>query len=212
MKTKARSRRQELITLIFVAIAFITGTVLFFIAPTIKRVQSNYVEFNKEKTEIERLLTEGSTEGLLERQARDLRDELDELNNGFIIKGREVEFITFLEGLGELYNLKQMIQLNEPEVNAKTDFFRSALLTLKIEGKFPDLLRYLTELERSPYYINVSSITIVNDGASSVSANGARSLGRVVEEKKNNDETIDYIFPDALSMSITGEVFWQHEQ
>ena len=212
MKIKTRSRRQELITLILVAIALLTGTVLFFIAPTIKRVKSNYVEFYKEKTEIERLLTEGSTEELLERQARDLRDELDELDNGFITKGREVEFITFLEGLGELYNLKQMIQLNEPEVNSQTDFFRSALLTLKIEGDFLDLLGYLTELERSPYYVNVSSITIVKDGSSAVFANGARSLSRVVPEKENNDENVALVFGEALSMSITGEVFWQHEQ
>lgn len=184
MKTHKRSTKQSLITLVLGGVVLLVGAIIFFIAPTIRKVKNDYTAFHTEKEEIERLFTEGSTEGLLKQQVEDLSDDLIELNVGFIRKGMEVEFISFLEVLGASYDLKQTIQLNEPGVHPKTDFFPFASMTLKLEGTFAGALRYLTELERSPYYINITSLTIT-------SAKDGKSL---------------------LSVMINGEVFWQHEQ
>lgn len=64
-------------------------------------------------------------------------------------------------------------------------------MSLKMQGTFEDFLRYLTELEQSPYYVNVTSLTITGEDVA------------VAESEQ--------ILPETLSINAMGEVFWLHE-
>lgn len=199
MKTKQRSIREQFILLFAGTAVFFGGAIIFFLIPAFHRINNNYAEFQKEKLEFERLFTEGSTKEALLGNIEDLAFPLRELQNGFIAPGNEVEFIRFLENLGSSHNIKQMIQLNEPGVHEKTDFFPFAVMSLKMQGTFEDFLSYLTELEQSPYYINITSLTIVSESGSADFSS--------VPEISIRGETAS----KTLSASIAGEVFWQHE-
>ncbi|MBI4360009.1 MAG: hypothetical protein HY564_02865 [Candidatus Jacksonbacteria bacterium] len=190
-KNRPRSIKRQFISLFIMVIGFFSGAIFFFFIPTFNRIRTDYAEFLKERTEIERLLEEGSTKEKLLKHIDDLSDEFQDLQNGFIVRGKEVEFITFLEDLGSSHNIKQTIQLNEPVVHQKTDFFPFALMSLKMQGTFEDFLRYLTELEQSPYYVNVTSLTITGEDVA------------VAESEQ--------ILPETLSINAMGEVFWLHE-
>lgn len=199
MKTKTRSIREQFILLFVGGAVFFGGAIVFFLIPAFHRINNNYAEFQKEKLEIERLFTEGSTKEALSGNVQGMASQFQELQSGFIAPGAEVEFIRFLENLGSSHNIKQMIQLNEPGVHEKTDFFPFVVMSLKMQGTFEDFLSYLTELEQSSYYINITAITIASEsGSADFSSISEIFLGGETASK-------------TLSASIAGEVFWQNE-
>ena len=144
---------------------FITATVIiiyFIILPTIKDIKKISDDVYTERVDLEKKYLRGQ---LLRKTIEDfekIKPEKDKLTSVFIIEGEELNFITDLEKIASSYDLEQNLDL-QPNKNEINGFYYSLPLEIKIQGGFIEILKYLHDLDKLNYYINLSSITINTD-------------------------------------------------
>lgn len=89
-----------------------------------------------------------------------IKDQVALLNEHLYLGGKELEFINLLENLSARYNLEQKINssnLDDPEKQALE-------FNLITTGSYKAVIKYLNELENSPYFINLKNISLTPAG------------------------------------------------
>ncbi len=210
--------------IIFSLIAVVIMFGLFFLAflPTIRAVSKSYTDFLAQKQSTENLLNAGATADVIQKQTDGLKQSIAHFNDSFLSSGREIDFIQFLEATGRENGIKQTIQLNDPAFAKPDDFYPSALLVIKINGSFLQFLNYLIDLEHSPYYINVFSVTINSTTPGSIHSSEQSPLIQkpftilsVPDEGGfsmflNGNEPIKQSVSE-INATVVGKIFWKHE-
>ncbi|MBI4457805.1 type 4a pilus biogenesis protein PilO [Candidatus Uhrbacteria bacterium] len=90
----------------------------------------------------------------------DARQKTAALAGLAVHEGRELDFINALEAAAAEAGVEQDINLETANQKDLSKWEREIPLTLKVSGPYPSLLRYLSELERLPYMVNVRSLQL----------------------------------------------------
>ena len=206
---------RKIIILSFVTIGLLFGLFFIVLVPTIRSVRIAHSNFLTQKRVAESLLKAGSTESVIQTQVAGLDKSVNQLNDNFLIPGKEIEFIQFLESSGRDNGIEQTIQLNDPSFDKTENFYPSALLIIKVQGRFLRFLRYLIDLEKGPYYINISSVSLsssLGDLKTNESAAANQRPFAIISNPILADLSVETsVETDKdISATITGRIFWQH--
>lgn len=86
-------------------------------------------------------------------------DTIGRLEKSLIEKNREIEFVTHLERLANDSRIVQEPSLG-PLRSDKNKLYQTATLDINAQGKYQDLMRYLSALENLSYASSISSLSL----------------------------------------------------
>lgn len=144
------------------------AVILFILYPTAGEIKETSLEIKEQKTKLEELYKKGQLFNPTKKQYEEISSELPGLSNIFIAKNQELKLITALEKIAQENNLIQKINLEEipqNEKDKKPDPQKMSL-TIKLNGDYPNLIKYLSALEALDYYININNLRILADNSS----------------------------------------------
>lgn len=147
-------------------IYFIFGTLIILLAliflilnPAIKEIKAISKEIQTQKKEVEDLYLKGQFLEPTKKQYEKISSALPEPQKLFIIKEQELSLITALENIAQKNNLEQKITLQDIK-NEDGSKSQNMSLTIKVNGNYPNLIKYLADLESLDYYININNLRI----------------------------------------------------
>ena len=169
--------------------------IYFLLLPTIADILSLREQIIDQKITLERNLNRERDIIKLVNKMNRIKPELAKLDQAFINSSREIEFINTLEGLAGENNITMNISLNETGEKAN-DIFEKINLTIQTQGSFENLLKFLADIEKMNYYININYFEFASNQG------GARDFS-----PKNADEMI--LSNASVSMRLGAETYWK---
>ncbi|MFH1233465.1 MAG: type 4a pilus biogenesis protein PilO [Patescibacteria group bacterium] len=177
--------RKKIIINLFTPFAIILALIFFIILPTIKEINRINNEIEAQKINLEKKFIKGQNLKQLSKNLKEIEFELTRLDDIFINKNNELEFITTLEKIAATNKVTQKINLgNDQLIEGKT--YKKVPLQLSTQGNFTNQLNYLLNLESLNYYINIKSLEIFASKA-----------------------IIDNSAKEPLQMNLSVDTYWQ---
>jgi Tfp pilus assembly protein PilO len=167
--------------------------ICFIVTPTIKDIKSMSEQIEAQKIDLEKKYIRGHGLKQLAENLKKVQPQLSLLDQIFINKNRELEFITALENKANASRISQKISLSAPEATESQQFQKSNL-RLYIQGKFDKQLEYLLNLESLNYYVNIKSLEFAP-----TSDVGANSQENQLPQNQGNN----------INMFISAETYWK---
>lgn len=140
-------------------LAIILSLVYFIVIPTVKEIKVINNAIEAERQDLEKKYVKGQSLKQLTENLNKIEPKLKLLDQIFINKNRELEFITSLENEANKSQVSQKINLSAPQPEANQNFQKTGL-QLFTKGGFLKQLKYLLALERLSYYINVKLLEL----------------------------------------------------
>lgn len=166
----------------------ILSLIYFIVAPTIKEIKAMVKAIEAQRQDLEKKYVKSQSLKQLTENFKKIEPQLELIDQIFINKNRELEFITSLENEADKNQVSQKINLSAPQ-KAENQNFQKTSLQLFTKGGFSGQLQYLSNLERLSYYINVKLLELSPIGA-----------GEKI--KADNGET------NNLNMSLNADTYW----
>jgi hypothetical protein len=141
----------------FVLVIF--SLIYFIVIPTIKDIKSMGDIIEAQKIDLEKKYIKGQSLKQLSENLNKIEPKLTLLEQIFINKNRELEFITSLEAEANKNKVEQKINMGSPQLTENGNFQKTDLQLLT-KGDFVSQLKYLADLESLSYYINVKSLEL----------------------------------------------------
>lgn len=174
-----------------IGFALIIFCLIFFIViPTIQDIKTMGGAINEQMVDLEKKYIKGNSLRQLTEDLKKIEPKLDLLDQIFINKNRELEFITTLENEANNSRIAQKINLSSPDTAEKKEFQKNSLQLLA-QGNFDRLLKYLINLESLSYYINIKLLeitpiggggkTAVNNQDTAATESGAGNLNMLID-------------------------------
>lgn len=164
--------RNKITVSLAVWLAIILFLIYFIVMPTIKEIKTMGHLIETQREDLEKKYIKGQSLKQLAENLNKIEPKLKLLDQIFINKNRELEFITSLENEADKNQVGQKINLSAPQEEANLDFQKSGL-QLYTKGGFIKQLEYLLALERLNYYINVNLIELSLAGDEQVKGENA---------------------------------------
>jgi len=137
----------------------ILSLIYFIVIPTIKEIKTMGSAIEAQREDLEKKYIKGQSLRQLTENLSKIEPKLELLDQIFINKNRELEFITSLENEANKNQVSQKINLNAPE-KAENQNFQKTSLQLFTKGSFIKQLQYLLDLEHLSYYINIKILEL----------------------------------------------------
>jgi len=160
---KITTQQKTLLTIGVIAIASIACHI-FILQPSYAEIKTMKIAIDEKHNEIQLKLTQSMTTAMLLEDIKNVEGKIDKLNGMYVAQNRELELITYLEGLAAENGITQNININQAEIN--NQYFSRISLQVKASGQYFDVLRYLKDMEKSKYQINILKIDLQNSGDS----------------------------------------------
>ncbi|MBI4652958.1 hypothetical protein HY750_01770 [Candidatus Kuenenbacteria bacterium] len=129
--------------------------ILFYIIlPTINEIKKLNKYIYQEQKDLEIKFQIGETIKKIRQNFLKIKPYFPQLNNIYLTEDKKIEFFTLLEKTAQKCNLKldlNLLPLESSEIIA---------LQFDLEGEYFDFLKYLIDLEKLDYYININKILI----------------------------------------------------
>ncbi len=158
--------KNKIIANISIILSVILLIIFFVLIPTIKSIKMMNKQIESQKIELEKKYKFGQSFKSVKKNTDKALLLLKKFDNYYISKNRSLELITYLESLANKYNLEQTINLNLNNLK-KIDKSNSQIsilpFELYIKGRYPDLIEFIYELEKSKYSININSLFFNQD-------------------------------------------------
>lgn len=173
---KQYSIKQKITNIILLFIIFFSALIYFAIMPSVVVINDLKKKIIDEKINSEKQYQ-------IERSAIGLNKKISEIEPGiktleevFVNKNRELEFITILESVANKNNVEQKISLisptsgdKSPKSTKKTDTVTKevasdnliAPISITLTGNYKNVLNYLSELQSLKYYINIDGLDFI---------------------------------------------------
>lgn len=185
--------KNKIIAMITGFALIIFGLIYFIVIPTIKDIRNMSGEIEEQRIDLEKKYIKGYTLRQLTENLKKIEPKLSSLDQVFINKNRELEFITTIENEANKSRISQKINLNSPKV-AENQEFQKNNLQLFTKGGFNKQLKYLVNLESLSYYINVKSLEFTPaGGAEKIDIQGSAAAGNEA----------------SLNMFIDADTYWK---
>jgi lipopolysaccharide export LptBFGC system permease protein LptF len=178
--------KQKLLIIASTFFLLLVVLIYFIIIPTIKDINSLATKIGDQRYEVERKYQQ--SQGFKKEFGNliKIEPEINKLNQVFISKNRELEFITSLEDIAAKNNVAQKINLVY-EKNTE-QIYQKNTLQLATATNFKNQINYLSNLETLSYYINIKSLSL--------------SINQIPSAKNENNEK-------GLNMSIIADTYWR---
>jgi Tfp pilus assembly protein PilO len=172
-KIKKTNYLNRLYLLLGIFLAIMLALIYLIIVPTISEIKETKKEVINQKNELEKKLNREKNLVTLNEDLKKIEPEVDSLNQIFIEKNMELEFITTLEGIAGKNNINQTLNLNTDK-SIKFGQYTKTPIEISVQGKYNNLLDYLKNIETLKYYINISSLDLIleNQDAASLYKTG----------------------------------------
>jgi len=157
------------ITAIFVACGL--SLLYFVIMPAVSDIKDLKRKIIDQKIELEQRVARGANAKQVNENLNKIEPQLQKFEQIFVNQGRDLEFITALEGIADKNNVEQKIGLGQP-TGQENKTYKKIPLELTASGKYDDLLNYLADLESSNYYLNINFLEF--GGSQSAAANSLK--------------------------------------
>ncbi len=177
---------------LFFSVIF-AALIFFLLIPNIKKITQTRDNIIGQKIQMERDMINQRNISTLSKKIEEIEPQLNKLEQIFINKNRELEFITALEGIAQNNNISQNLQLNPASEDADK-LYKKIPLTLKCQGEFKHIINYLTDLEALQYYVTINYLAF----SSQKSSKSAQASG-------NNTAANNPI----VTMQIKADTYWQ---
>lgn len=199
-KYQKLSLKNKIVATLISFVLIIFSLIYFIAIPAIKNIQTTGKDIEGQMINLEETYIKTNNLRQLAKNLKEIEPKLDALNQIFIDKNRELEFITTLENEANNNRINQKINLSSPKTTANQEFQKNDL-QLSTNGEFNKQLRYLMDLESLNYYINVKSLEL------SSSPGG----GQIAPSVKNNGpETLPLASAsNNINLSITADIYWK---
>lgn len=171
----------------------ILSLIYFIVIPTIKEIKTMGDSIEAQREDLENKYIKGQSLKKLTENLNKIEPKLELLNQIFINKNRELEFITSLENKANKNQISQKINLGNPEKTENKNFQKTNL-QLFTKGGFIKQLQYLKDLEQLNYYINIKLLEL------SPAAGG--------EPVKTNSQGLPTAETNNLNMYIEANTYW----
>ncbi|KKQ57557.1 MAG: hypothetical protein US74_C0003G0024 [Parcubacteria group bacterium GW2011_GWA2_38_13] len=156
----SNKKKIAIIVSAFVIIIFIIE--FFLVAPTLKEIKKINNDIRIEAEMLETKIQQGQFLKKVVQDFKSVESRKNEIDTLFIQNGKELEFITQLEIISQKYNLEPVFTKIDKKnlTDGKTSIAKTMPLSLKIEGGFEQLLKFLSDIEALDTYFNISNISI----------------------------------------------------
>ncbi len=140
---------------IFLLIVLILITIIL---PTLKKIEALQKEITSihKSMEIDYQKTRQMKRTLNELSA--IEKEIDNIKKSFITPGQELSVIIELEGLAKKYSITQTLHANSTNIQLPNSDGVDYTFSFLNHGTFENHMNFLYEMERLPYYINISNL------------------------------------------------------
>ncbi|MBI4779234.1 hypothetical protein HY797_02165 [Candidatus Falkowbacteria bacterium] len=169
--------------------------ICFIVVPTIKEIKAMGSAIEAQREDLEKKYIKGQSLRRLTEDLSKIEPKLQLLDQIFINKNRELEFITSLENEANKNQISQKINLSAPE-KAENQNFQKTNLQLFTKGGFSKQLQYLLDIENLSYYINVKLLEL------SLTADGEKNKTDGQDAAAPSGET------NNLNMYIGADTYW----
>lgn len=176
-------------------ILVIFSLLYFIVIPTIRDIKTMSNEIEGQKIDLEKKYIKGQSLRQLTENLKKIESKLDMLDQIFINKNRELEFITTLENQANKNRVSQKINLSAPQ-EAENQNFQKTDLQLFTKGSFLGQLQYLLDLEYLSYYINVKLLELFPAGAGEQTKTDSQEISPSPGETNN------------INMYINADTYW----
>lgn len=152
-------KRKIIISILTVLIG--NGLILYFIIlPTIRDITEIKNNVLLERIDLEKKWQRGQLLNRAQGDFEKTKAEKGRLVSIFISEGSELEFITSLEQIAENNKITQELTLDPGEDISNKKFNKTSRLSIKAEGSFNDVLRYIDEINKLEYYFNIDMLDV----------------------------------------------------
>lgn len=180
-----------------VAFGLILFALIYFIViPTIKDIKTMSQEIEEQRIDLEKKYIKGNSLKQLAENLKKIEPKLSSLDQIFISKNRELEFITTVENEANKNRVGQKINLSSPKATENLEFQKNNL-QLFTKGEFNKQLKYLLSLESLGYYINVKSIELTPTASADKAETGGQEPSAAAGPTTN------------LNMFINADTYWK---
>lgn len=149
------------------------GLIYFIVIPTTQDIKAMGRGIEEQRIDLEKKYNKSHSLRQLTENLKKIQPKLSSLDEIFIDKNKELDFITTLENEANSAQVSQKINLNPPQATENQEFQKS-LTQLYTKGGFSRQLQYLLNLEALRYYINIKTLELSPAGAASDFAAGSQ--------------------------------------
>jgi hypothetical protein len=143
------------IIIIFIVFFISISLILFYIIiPTVREIKKLNEYIYQEQKDLEVKFQKVRRIKKIRQNFLKIEPYFPQLNSIYLTEDKKIEFFTFLEKIAQKHNLKldlNLLPIESSEV---------IVLQFDLEGEYFDFLKYLIDLEKLDYYININKILI----------------------------------------------------
>ncbi len=181
--------KTKFISTIAIIILITCGITAFIIVPTIQNIKDISSKINNIRLDLEKKYDNRQNLRTVMTRFKKIEQSSEKFTNIYIEKNDELKLITTLEGIAAKNNLEQnintLVYQNQDKTKKEKGNEDELDIQLQLAGNYIDIIKYLYDLRRLPYYINTISISIQNL---------ATSNNKIMEENKNKVEATIYAY------------------
>lgn len=162
---KLNSGFKMIISGFFYGLFFVFVTYVFLYG-SIKEIKTTSLDIMDKKAKTEFYFETMKLNQDFSKKMGTINDKIKIIENSFIRRDREIDFIKTMEDLAMENNIKQNISIDNVALDAK-DKYKKVPMDLSISGDFEDVMNYIADIQSLKYYINIKfvsfSTSIINN-------------------------------------------------
>lgn len=171
----------------FFILLFLSG---FLVIPSVKEIIRIKHDIDWQRQDLEDKYAKGQNLKSLSKNLKLISPKAKSLDQAFLRKGHEVEFITALENIAAENNIKMTIGLGENKKSADKKYEVSTI-TIDGSGRYADLVDFLYDIEAAQFYVNIDNIE---------ESSGSGTL--INDDSRGHTE-------NSINLKITARTFWK---
>lgn len=161
---KKLSLKKKIMIANAVLLTMAAAIIYLVIWPSIADIKRMRDDIHGQMVDLEDKYQKGQSMKKMNENLKIIEPKLEKLDQIFISKNREVEFVTAMEDLAGRIGVEQRLNLGAAQ-QARDKAYQKMPITIGLSGSFTQLINYLAELESLSYYINISAIDLASGGS-----------------------------------------------
>jgi len=157
LKFTATTPRQKIAFTVIFSVLCAGIALAMIIWPSVKTIKFLADQIYQQRIELEQLYQKGQVLKQTLRAYEEVKSVIPKLNQVYLTKGNELEFVTKLEEVAAASGVTHDLKLVAVDPKKQTN---QLPFQLQNEGDLPKFIRYLAALESLDFYVNINTIRI----------------------------------------------------
>lgn len=162
---------------------------MFVILPLYREIKMVSQELYDQRVNYEFISEQRKNVALLEREIKAVESNKEKITTALLKKNNTLELITSLENIAQHHNLQDQ-KINLSNLNPLASDLSESTLRLDVVSTYHNLINWLLEIEKQPFYLIIDSIDLNN------AYNPISTAGLGTEES-------------LINAAITSKIYWQ---